>query len=365
MCDDGFAQCVDPSAGGIALAGVPGSGTSSAPYQFPATTCDVLLAMGRATAAIASPTLARFVVSSHWSILRWYWAFDRTAAPTVALSDASDGIRFHHRQAFSEALGLGVGLLIVEQFAGGTSSPASGRAGPLLIDVESHLPHRLKARLRPDLLVLALRPGGVPMRVILECKGNSEDRYATIRQLRSGIEQARAVTGPAERIVVGACAPRTAPRKTFDAFGIRLPAGGTPGSSGASGTAIVDELVNNALESERRRILRFAGDDELTEGHVQEFEVGGVAVRGRRFVLRQDDRAVEIILGVIAELLEETTAAASIEDLHRARMDFARANSDGLESFSAEGQIHRVALAVDGCTLGVRDLPEREVDGIE
>jgi hypothetical protein len=307
-------------------------------------------------------------VSSHWSILRWYWAFDRTAAPTVALSAASNGIRYHHRQAFSEALGLGVGLLIAEQLTGGTSSPASAWAGgPLLIDVESYLPN---AGTRPDLLVLPVGPGGVRKPVILESKGNSVNRHTTIQQLRNGIVQARALTGPAERIVVGACAPRT----TFDVFGIRLPSpwsprpglGGTPGSAsvpappglpGASDITTVDELVNNALESERWRILRFAGDDELTEGQAQELEVAGFPVRGRRFVLRQDDRAVEIIVGVAAELLERTAAAASLEELHRARHDFARANSDVAESLYLDGdQPRRVALAADGCTLGVREV---------
>jgi hypothetical protein len=353
--DVDFAGEVSRAAAPLPVSGVLGSGRRADPYQFAATPDDVLLAIGRATAAIQRTSMALFMVSAQWAIVRWFWAFDWTI-PRVGISHPGDEIRNHHRTTFSESLGLGAGLLVTEHLVGGRASPLlSGRsAGHILIDVDSVW---RGSGLRPDLVVVPVS-GGAPLPYILEAKGNRSGRADAKRQLRDGINQVSAITGNAERLVVGVSATR--PHR-FDAYAIRLPhVVPLPREK----TIHVDEILGPALDFERRRIALLAGDDAAQETQppaVFDVPEAGVDVRGRRFRLRTELGTAVLTIGVERDVFDATREAGDLTTLaevrkqavERARVLRAARVEDPEQRLSLVERRRSVAFAEDGSVLSV------------
>jgi hypothetical protein len=124
----------------------------------------------------------------------------------------------------------------------------------------------------------------------------------------------------------------------------------------------VDELAEPALESERRRILRFAGEDAAAEfGDVRSYELAGhdLTIVGRRFVLQAEAGVVELTVGVEHQALNAARSATDAADLAAGRatsmersrqaraqhvdQPVTRSNTDTL-----------LAIAPDGCVLSLR-----------
>lgn len=249
--DSTLATAVGPGASALPLTGVPGVGSRISPYLMPANPWEFLLAAGRATAAIFSPVKQLFEISSHWAIARWFWALDWNST-SVALSPHAEEIRNHHRTAFSEALGLAAGLLVVEHLAGDALPPGVWRGGPVLVDVDSWV----SSGTRPDLLILFGHPRATTY--VLEAKGNSTGRKASVGQLRRGIDQALAASGPAERLVVGAAVPGP----DVSVHAISVPESKWRKAAGR----LMTEAKEAAFAMEMRRLASFAGVPDPAEG---------------------------------------------------------------------------------------------------
>lgn len=338
----------------LLLPGVSGAGTSTDPYIAPYTSPDVLLAMGRATAAIFSPAKALFEVSAQWAIFRWFWAFE-PIKPAVELSSAEKEIRNHHRTAFSEAAGLAVGLLVTEHLAGHAVPPGIWTGGPMLVDVDSHV----DSGARPDLVVFFGAPGAPGGTYVLEAKGNSQGRARSVKQLAKGIPQVLAAEGRATRLVVGAAVPGP----NFQAFAISVP----EHSEGASAppTFSLDELGESALRQEIARIRRFAGvadalDLELGGPRPIELPDAELELVGRQLQLRGADYSAEITVGVERNVFEGMAEVSTLEALHALRAGTLQrwqsrlpgANINANATLLEEGRSS--TLADDGCMLDVR-----------
>lgn len=302
----------------------------------------VLLAAGRATAAIFSPARELFEASSHWAIVRWFWALDWTSTQ-VSLSPFAEQIRNHHRTAFSEALGLAAGLLIVEHIAGDALPPGIWRGGPMLVDVDSLGP----SGKRPDLLILF----GGPARetYALETKGNSSGRNYSVKQLRRGIDQVLAVSGPAQKLVVSAAT--SGDEVSTHAVSVAGPEASTPG-------AILDAAGEKAMAMERRRLASFAGvpgpDSEGSPHLIPELEL---EVIGRRLTLPGERLAAEVTMGVDREVFRRLGKVGSVAELAEMRSTVSR---DG-RRWPSRDQIavpltetgQAAAIALDGCALSI------------
>jgi hypothetical protein len=333
---------VDPDARELTLAGVTGTGSPAHPYVLPANPWEFLLAAGRATAAIYSPLKELFDVSSHWAIARWFWALDWSRTE-VALSPAAAQIRNHHRTAFSEALGLAAGLLVTEHIAGDALPPGIWRGGPMLVDVDS----LVSSGTRPDLLILF---GDTTLDTyVLEAKGNSSGRGVSIEQLRRGIDQVRAVTGNAKRLVVGVATPGV----NVDVHAISVP---SPPQRAAN--RLIAAAEEQALEMERRRLASFAG---LTgpewDGPSLPISELGLEVMGRRLVLPGEKLGVAITVGVDREIIRRLGEIGSISELAEMR---SRVSGDGHRRtpsqdapYSLAEMGRAAAVALDGCAISI------------
>lgn len=348
--DRALAADVGAPAAELPLPGVSGTGTSTDPYIVPYTPHDVLLAMGRATAAIFSPTKALFEVSAQWAIFRWFWAFEPTK-PAVELSSVEEEIRNHHRTAFSEAAGLAVGLLVTEHLAGHAAPPGIWTGGPLLVDVDSHV----GSGTRPDLVVFFGAPGGT---YVLEAKGNSQGRARSVAQLAKGIPQVQAAQGVATRLVIGAAVPGP----NFQAFAISVPEGHGEGAS-APPTFSLEELGQSALRQEIARIRRFAGvadplDLELGEPRPLELADAGLELVGRRLQLKGTGYSAEITVGVernVFEGMAEVSTLEALRDLRAKTLQRWQIRLPGADTSAALLEEGRSStLADDGCMLDVR-----------
>ncbi len=210
------------------LSGLAGAGSATNPYRLEVSPLGLLLAAGRATAAIGPTSIARFNTVGWWAVYRWYWTVDVVAAGRVDLVASSDKIKSHHRSAFSETLGLAASLLLAEYLlARGLPAAPPGAAGgtaPVVVDVDSLLPGN---GLRPDLWVLAgplPTAGPPPPSILLEAKGRTPSG-SILPELAKGTDQVLAVSGPTRRIVAGVEVPRT----TLTAFAIEVtPMGPSP-----------------------------------------------------------------------------------------------------------------------------------------
>lgn len=389
VSDPAYAATVDPGAGPIIPPGVPA--TTPAPYSISADAEELLLAIGRATSFMWTP-LAMFVVASHWAILRWCAAFDWSSA-AIALSPGADDIRAHHRVAFSEALGLGAGLIVAEAFAGAPAlPPALAAAGPQIIDVDSIIP----TGTRPDLVVHAGPPGPGTPSWVLECKGNSTGPATSLTQLRTGMAQTLALPapgialpGPTTRMVVGVAAPRStavvpAGFPGFEAYGVTVPAGvggaaaaGGPAQAGGDGDGdggIGDGgapvpagpgplgLLGPAPESARLR--RFAGDPELGGVPIGEpvrtsvlLDDGTeVEIVGRRATVRLPDLTIVVTIGVEERVYASAAAEddAAVAETRRGVSVLRGEHRRPRESVSLREAGRSTELARDGCLLSLQ-----------
>jgi hypothetical protein len=343
--DKTFAASVDPRAADLVLPGLPGVGSSTNPYRHRAGALRLLLAIGRVTAAIPGAKATAFRTGSHWAILRWFWAFESMRG-VIRPSVAAKSIRGHHRNAFSEAAGLGVALLVTEQLAGKAVPPAIWTGGPLLIDVDSHL----ATGTRPDFIVLYGKPS--KHAYVVEAKGNRSGRSEAQGQLRDGIDQVLAIGGAAKRLVLGVAATDT----TFNAYGIEI----RRPRSGAARISI-GALANAALRDERNRLHRFAGlEDPLTAEQAEVFtlEDEGLEIVGRRFRLVAMEDAYEVTLGVERTILRGVDETETIEALAALRSEGLaqwRAHDDTHDDVTRENEPMAV-VASDGCAFGLRRL---------
>jgi len=147
----------------------------------------LLLAIGQATNPIVSALPIH--PSNWWPIVRYYWAFDRNAAGFMCLSPQGQALRYHHRTALSEYVGIGVAIELVKEIV----SQQYPNSAIQVIDADLALDNAQipgvagVGRLRPDYFV-TVQNGPV---IVLECKGSSsaQNRVSAIgkamRQLAS------------------------------------------------------------------------------------------------------------------------------------------------------------------------------------
>src|ERR1035437_3718462 len=163
------------------------SPTGSLPGVF-LTGSDILLEVGTATTVSGStnPIGPAF----WWALVRYYWAFAHTGNGHLRVSSAASSLRYHHRQALSETLGIGVGLLLVKR----ELQHAMPGAVIDFVDAESALSNNWKPRLSrrnrlmPDYFV-ELANGAL---LVVECKGASSNRGP--EPLARGCRQLQSVT---------------------------------------------------------------------------------------------------------------------------------------------------------------------------
>lgn len=189
---------------------------------------DILLEVG--TATTVSGSTSPIGPAFWWALVRYYWAFARTRHGHLAVSPAASSLRHHHRQALSETLGIGVGLLLVKR----ELQHAMPGAVIDFVDAESALSNTWKPglssanRLMPDYFV-ELANGAL---LVVECKGASS--YRRPEPLARGCRQLQSVT------YKGSIPPGYLVNTTSLASGIRCqlfdPAGGeewrTPATRG-------------------------------------------------------------------------------------------------------------------------------------
>jgi len=317
-------------------------GSQVSPYLLPPTPWEFLLAAGRATAAIFSPSRELFATSSHWAIVRWLWALDWSTT-SVALSPHSTQIRNHHRIAFSEALGLAAGLLLVEHVAGAALPYGLSRGGPMIVDVDSYVSHGE----RPDLLILFGRPDRETY--VLEAKGNSSGRPYSITQLKRGIEQVLAAPGDARRLVVGA----SAPGPDLDVHAVSVE---PDDASERSDDAAVSG--RKALPLELRRLTSFAGVPSLEEkGDLHSIPELEVDLVGRQLSLAGDDLTAVVTMGVDREVFRRLPEVGSIGELAEMRATVSRAqrpwSADQGETDPLTEMRRAATVAEDGCALAI------------
>lgn len=112
--------------------------------------------------------------SSWWAIFRYYWAWAVGGGPdgqSLRLADETEQIRYHHRTALSEQIGLGVGIstalkTLELQYPGKLVDAVDAEA--VLANPAIHPGLDQVADLRPDVLLL-VEDGPL---VLLECKGS-------------------------------------------------------------------------------------------------------------------------------------------------------------------------------------------------
>jgi hypothetical protein len=343
--DARLAAEVDPRARGLPLNGLAGTGSQAVPYRLTQNPWEFLLAAGRATAAIFSPVRELFDVSSHWAIVRWFWALD-WGSPEVRLSAESRQIRNHHRTAFSEALGLAAALLVTEHLAGDTLPPGAWRGGPMLVDVDSLVP----SGLRPDLLILFGDPALTTY--VIEAKGNSRGRDRSVEQLRRGVDQVLAARGPAQRLVIGAAAPDPAPGPGFSVHAISV-----PGPEARAPGRLLGEAAERGFELDLARLASFAGlGGPDWEGSVHEMPELELDVVGQRLTLRGERFNAQLTMGVDREVVRRLGEVRSLTELaamrSRARRDNWRTPSEAAGYSLAEAE-RVAAVASDGCALSI------------
>jgi hypothetical protein len=348
--DRPLAELIDPRAGELHMTGVLGAGSHGEPYVLPSSPLDVLLAVGRVTAAIFSPLRQLFDVSSQWAVVRWFWALDWTTKE-VTLSPAAESIRNHHRTAFSEALGLAAALLVVEHIAGNALPPGVWNGGPMLVDVDS----LVSSGTRPDLLVLFGGPHPAVNTYVLEAKGNRSGRSSSVAQLRNGIEQVQAAHGVASRLVVGAAAPGP----DFDVFAISVPRGGSSVSTPSE--LSVEEARVGALPMEFRRLSSFAGAGAppgWTAPGVYEIPDQEIELVGSQLTVPGGRMPAEITLGVERQVIAGLDEVQSIEELFEMRSALladAHGRTPEPDTFYGLTETGRAsAVALDGCVLSAR-----------
>jgi hypothetical protein len=342
--DTQLATDVGAPARALPLTGVAGTGSRRDPYSLGASPWQFLLAAGRATAANFAPERELFDCSSHWAIIRWFWALD-WGSTEVRLSDHAAAIRNHHRTAFSEALGLSAALLLTEHIAGDTLPFGVWRGGPMLIDVDSWV----STGVRPDLLVLF--GGSGTETFVIEAKGNSQDRETSITQLRRGLDQVLAAPGQAERLVIGVSAPGPALR----AYAVSVK-GSDPDESRSDDSELTT-FDRGTLESERRRLSSFAGPHGLDpDAPTLEIPELGLDVIGRRVILKGASYDAELTMGVDREVvvrLHEIRSPAELSEM-RSRISGQHQRTPVEEppyNLAAEGRA--ATVATDGCALSI------------
>jgi hypothetical protein len=167
-------------------------------YITPAAPIHILHALGRATSSLPAlssagvaglPGLLALRLTSTWAVARYLWAFER-GDPGFLLSAATDQVRQHGRSLFSEQLGIGFAIYLVENHL---LEPwdfpmtvdidaifADPTIGPLIAPLDSH---------RPDYLIHTSPASGMPTLIVLEVKGNSGGRTQAVKQLGRAVEQ--------------------------------------------------------------------------------------------------------------------------------------------------------------------------------
>jgi hypothetical protein len=150
------------------------------------------------------------LTSWHWALIRYAYLIDPTPTPgdRLATNALAGDYRHHHMTALSEAVGVGCALSyamgwlraqipsdatvhdpIDFDYVLGAKSP------PLSAAVAAAAPHAAgNASGQPDYLVGAQRPDGDVRLLVVECKGNSSSRAASIRQLGKAMHQLEGIT---------------------------------------------------------------------------------------------------------------------------------------------------------------------------
>ncbi len=368
------------------LDGLIGQGSDTSPHQLTASALELLLATGRATAAVGPTPLARFNTVGWWAVRRWYWTVHDAPAGHVDLAPSSNQIKNHHRGAFSEALGLGTALLLAEFLlsAGQPAVPVGVAAGgaPVVVDIDSLLQGN---SVRPDLWVLAELPtpgGSPPKTILLEAKGRTRPG-ANVAELARGTHQVLAITGATRRIVAGVEVPRTA----LTAFAIEvLPTSPSPGPEGsaveppsagelpqappsrgprdpktvrkrrkASLDKVAPETVARA-DAARLRAFASLDDTAFAERRIRNIATNvNVEIEGVTFRIDDGAESVELTVGLLADVAEELR----VSDSDPERFQRSRARASVLrDRLAAEDPSRptRAAVANDGCVIAVRRL---------
>lgn len=167
--------------------------------------------------------VSTFWLASRWSWVRYFWAFEgRVAGSSLRLSAPAMGLVEHHRQLFSEQIGVALGLeavlrhLLAGQPAGTTVEPVD--ADQALADQQvggfGVAAVKEAGKSRPDYFAVRRQPCGLVDVFAIECKGTFAAK-ATCRRLAKAATQLETVVlgdpvppgGPVPPVPAGAAAP--------------------------------------------------------------------------------------------------------------------------------------------------------------
>lgn len=127
-----------------------------------------------------------------WALIRYYWAFDQAIDDLLCLSPMGAALKYHHRQAISEFIGIGAGLLLAREVL-----RVRYQGKPVtVIDAEQALANpdlvagvQGASTLRPDYFA-SVEDGPL---VVIECKGASGNS-GRIAALAKAMRQVNSVT---------------------------------------------------------------------------------------------------------------------------------------------------------------------------
>lgn len=325
-----------------------------------------------------------------WAVLRYALAVDVSAAGEMCLSSGADALRYHHRTAMSEYLGVAVAMQVVGTVLAARHSGAQAR----FVDAEFALfsgsypgfTATLLHTLRPDYFVFV--PSGPAY--VLECKGSGSTANRTsvlakaIRQLESvvhnglplpglcthvrlsnegiscvildpeGDEESNApaahdfgglasltVTDDADgRVTVSDVAALRAELELISSAAL-LEWSGAPGSA--------DRLIPPRVAALRDRPSR---EDEADASRVR---LGGLESVGIEETYPFAGRSLQVFRGIDASLREALAERAQSDDPFRSTLDRSdRYDANLREQFTGVNDQEAVAVSGDGAVIRLR-----------
>ncbi|MHB8807401.1 MAG: hypothetical protein ACYC59_07455 [Anaerolineaceae bacterium] len=146
-------------------------------------------------------------INSLWPFFKYSWVFERgSTTSNLIFSEIADDMDFHQKSLMSDELGVGMAVLITEQFFGGLNP----------IDVDFAIRYMSYGRIdrqyntSPDYL-FKTTDGDL---IIVECKGTQSGKNYAFKQLKRGTEQVSSLVLPsgenALSLVISTCFERNA-----------------------------------------------------------------------------------------------------------------------------------------------------------
>jgi hypothetical protein len=266
----------------------------------------LLLGLGKTTSALPGlqaagagglPGLSALRTASRWAIIRYLWAFSDDR-PALRLSELTDQVRYHQRTLLSEHFGIAVATDLVEQLILDRPAQVVDADAVTYDSVLRSAMAGLGAH-KPDYFWYCQDGTRLSDVIVVEVKGTSSGRRASLVQLARGVEQ----------VLVPSLVPGTTMRRIVIGAGL----------SGGRVTAFAVEVGEPDISTRQHAFveLRIREGDELapTERHAQQdggdrldyFDDEVDDVQAARDVLYLDQARLHTFTGlaVTAEVVRE------------------------------------------------------------